>query len=606
MAEGKGHIGFNLPEQHKSGKDSFDTKPQNVEAWITHLPMGNVGETARLVFGALHESNRLRIPWNERYRLLEALREPVAYVSLALHKRFTGLTFPLQTKTQRIANLATELYNEMALGYKIAIEDMLARNFLFHSRRSLTIMLHRAVRYLNRVLLTSYQIYAPSPQETWADLHRLYRYAESRRLHQSPVTDKEQVIRPKTSITTAYVQALLLALATPYRLRQGEVNTVYAALEVWAHLAQLKPYSAKANHDAALFVDHLGSNEEPSHLAFNHFQCDDRHCRLIDLQRLTDAVHEELELVAGGTVTKMKHRLGNNLTVDLLRRLNMTWGVPPKRAYIRNNRSLKAELVVGLTAVHRALGLVSALRNITTVDNDPGPEALFRKASTFSSRVVAAESDMDDDVWDMHKPKPKAHAKPELTQQMAAKTPPLVMQSWQVHDESSGGFRIARQGSDTLGVQVGELIGIRPHGEADEANWNIGVVRWIRHSGPDGLEMGVQKLANEARPAAARIRQENGQLTEYQRIINIPEIKEPPQPQTLLVPPVLFGVGTTLLVQFDNSEHNLILSGLRERTGSFAQFTFEDLGPSNTGTGAIRPDTSPSHPTDYSSLWTDL
>jgi hypothetical protein len=604
MAEGKGHIGFALPDQHKPGRDSFDTKPRKVEAWISQLPMGNVGETARQVFGALHESNRLRISWDERYRLLEALRGPVGYIGQALHKRFTGLTFPLQPKTQRIANLATELYGEMALGYKIAIEDMLARSFLFRDRKALTIMLHRALRYLNRVLLTTYQVYSPQPRETWADLHRLYRYAEERRLHQSSVTDKEQEILPKTSIATAYKQALLLALATPYRLRQGEVGVIYAALEIWAHLAQLTPYTPGANPEAPLFVTHLGSNEEPSHLAFNHFQCDDGQCRLIDLERLTVTVQDERDLIAAGTTTELKHRLGGSLNVDLLRRVGMTWDVPPKRGFYRSNKSSKAEVVVGLTAVHRALGLVSALRSITLLNSgDSGPENLFSKTSQFSSRVVAAESDVKEDVWDVFKPKPAA--KPGQAQQAAPKTPALLMQTWEVRDESGGGYRIARSGSDTLGVQVGDLIAVRPLTDTHDANWVIGVVRWIRHSGPEELEMGVQNIANRSRPAAARMRQEGGKLTEFQRIIGLPEVKEPPQPQSLLAPPLLFGVGSTLLVQFDHTEHRLMLTGLLESTGSFSKFSFEDLG-STGATAPAKTDTHGGQPADYSNLWNDL
>ncbi len=604
MAEGKGHIGFALPEQHKPGRDAFNTKPRKVEAWIAQLPMGNVGETARQVFGALHESNRLHISWNERYQLLEALRGPVAYIGQALHKRFTGLTFPLQPKTQRIANLATELYNEMALGYEIAIEDMLSRHFLFRDRRALTIMLHRALRYLNRVLLTAYQVYSPSPRNTWANLHSLYRYAESQRLHQSSVTDKEQEILPKTSITTAYKQALLLALATPYRLRQGEVSVIYAALEIWAPLAQLKPYDARANQEAPLYVTHLGSNEEPCHLAFNHFQCDDHQCRLIDLERLTVTVQEEVELAAGGTITELKHRLGSSLSTELLRRLGMTWGVPPKRGFYRSNKSSKAEVVVGLTSVHRALGLVSALRSITTMNSSTGPEGLFSKTSTFSSRVVSAEGDEKEDVWDVFKPKPAS--KPGQPQQTTAKTPPLLMQTWEIRDESGGGFRVARTGTDTLGVQVGDLIGIRPLTDTHDANWVIGVVRWIRHGNADELEMGIQNIASRSRPAAARVQLANGKLTEYQRIIGLPESKEPAQSQSLLAPPMLFSVGTMLLVQFEHAEHRLMLSRQLESTGSFAQFTFEDLGPITDKTAAKRPDTSPGNPADYSSLWTDL
>ncbi len=605
MAKGQGHIGFTLPEQHKPGRDSFDTRPRQVEGWIGQLPMGNVGETARLVYGALHESNRLRVPWDERYRLLEALREPVGYIGQALHKRFTGVTFPLQPKTQRIANLATELYGEMALGYKLAIEDMLTRNFLFRDRKALTVMLHRTLRYLNRVLLISYQVYAPSPAGTWADLHRLYRYAEDRRLHQTSVTDREQAILPKTSVATAYKQALLLALATPYRLRQGEVNVVYAALEVWSHLAQLAPYRPAADQNAALFVTHLGSDEEPCHLAFNHFQCDAEQCRLIDLERLTNAVQHELGMISAGTVTEMKNRLGNTLTPDLLRRLSMTWGVPPKRNFDRSDKSDQVELVIGLTALHRALGLHGALQDISAMHNgNDHAESLFSSTSTYSSRAVKALNEKNEDVWDAF----KSHAptRPGAPPKPAAKVQPLKTQIWDIRDESSGGFRIARQGDDTLGVQVGDLIGIRPGTDTGEGKWVIGAVRWIRHSGQFELEVGIQNIASHARPAAARLRKEDGQMTEYQRVIALPESAEPPQPKTLLTPPLLFGIGTTLLVQFGQAEHRLLLTGQLESTGSFAQFAFEDQGSTSAKSVHKAPEQHPGAPADYTSLWTEL
>jgi len=605
MAKGQGHIGFTLPEQRKPGRDSFDTRPRQVERWITQLPMGNVGETARLVYGALHESNRLRVPWDERYRLLEALREPVGYIGQALHKRFTGVTFPLQPKTQRIANLATELYGEMALGYKLAITDMLARNFLFRDRKALAVMLHRTLRYLNRVLLISYQVYAPAPAGTWADLHRLYRYAEMKRLQQTSVTDKEQALLPKTSIATAYKQALLLALATPYRLRQGEVNVVYAALEVWSHLAQLTPYDPAADQNAALFVTHFGSDEEPSHLAFNHFQCDTEQCRLIDLERLTNTVQHELSMISAGTGTEMKNRLGNALTLDLLRRLGMTWGVPPKRNFDRSDKSDKVEVVIGLTSLHRALGLHGALQDISTAHSgSEHAESLFSSTSTYSSRAVKALNERHEDVWDTFKPQaPTRSGEPPKP---ATKIQPLKTQTWDIRDESSGGFRIARQGDDTLGVQVGDLIGIRPDSETEEGKWIIGAVRWIRHGGPHELEVGIQNIASHARPAAARLRKEDGQMTEYQRVIALPESTEPPQPRTLLTPPLLFSSGTTLLVQFGPAEHRLLLTGQLESTGSFAQFTFEDHGSTAAKPAHRTPEQHPGVPADYTSLWTEL
>lgn len=605
MAAEKSRLGFDLPERRKPGKDSFNTKQRKVEEWIALLPMGNVGETARQVFGTLHATNRLRISWQERYRFLELLRPPVAYVGQALHKRFIGLTFPLPPKTRRIAQLATELYNEMALGYKIAIEDMLNTNILFRDKRVLTIMLHRTLRYLNKVLLTTYQVYSPQPHNTWSDIHRLYRYAEAARLFRASVTDTEQELLPKTTIATAYKQALLLALATPYRLRQGEVSIVYSVLELWAHLAQIVPYDAQADREAALFVTELDSNAEPSHLAFSHYDCSSGECRLIDLQQLAVTVREELNQAERNIMTELKRRLGVGLTVDLLRRLSLTWGVPPKRSSVRNAKSEEVEVVVGLSSVHRALGLVTALRSMTALpdaSSAAAPEDLFSRTSTFQSRTIASENDQRADVWDPFKAQAAATKSTNRPQAAAPQATPLPMQTWSLRDQSVGGCRIARSGLDTLGVQVGDLIGVRPYTDTHDRPWTVGVVRWIRHTSEEELEIGVQNITSRGQPAAARTRQPKGTMTAYQRIIGLPEDKEHNLVASLLVPSLLYTVGTTLLVRFDEAEHALLLTGVHEATGSFVQFTFENLN-------AIRNEPvreNPQQSSDFNSLWSDL
>lgn len=601
MAADKSQIGFELPERRKPGKDAFNTKQRKVDEWIALLPMGNVGETARQVFGALYETNRLNLPWQERYRFLEALRGPVLYVGQTLHKRFLGLTCPLPPKAQRIAHLAVELYGEMALGYKAAVEDMLLVNALFRDKRALTTMLHRSLRYLNKVLLTTYQVYSPQPRNTWADIHRIYRYAETMRLFRAAVTDEEQELLPKTTIATAYKQALLLALATPYRLRQGEVNVVYAALELWAHLAQVGPHDPQADRDSALFATDLDSDGEPSHLAFSHCDCSQDNCRLIDPQQLAVTVRDELGQAERGVTTELKRRLGSGLTIDLLRRLSLTWGVPPKRGSARSTKLATVEVVVGLTSMHRALGLVTALRSMTSLPGNHGPEDLFTTTATFRSRTVVSENDQKTDVWDPFKPKPAAQ---QASQQpgTAAKPTPLTIQTWALRDQSTGGCRIARKGGDTLGVQVGDLIGVRIHSDTHDGHWTLGVVRWLHQTSAEELELGIQNITNAGRPAAGRTRQANGAMTEYQRIIGLPENKEQNRPASLLVPPLLYTVGTTLLVRIDDHEHRLLLTNVQESTGTFVQFSFENLDAAHSD-----PAPEETHlPTDFNSLWSDL
>ena len=317
-------------------------------------------------------------------------------------------------------------------------------------------------------------------------------------------------------------------------------------------------------------------------------------------------VKDELGQAERGMTTELKQRLGKGVNTDLLRRMSLNWGVPPKRGFYRNTKSAQVEVVVGMTAVHRALGLVTALRSMTASAPiaDSGPEGLFSKTSTFSTRVVKSENDQKEDIWEMYKKPSAAKPVPKAAEKTEAKTPPLQMQTWEVRDESAGGYRIARHGEDTLGVQVGDLIGVRLLSDTHDGDWTIGVVRWIRHGEAKELEMGIQNIAVRGRPAAARMRQPDGRLSEYQRVIGLPEREQTRQLQSLLTPPLMFAVGNTVLVQFDGHEHSIMLTDLHENTGSFSQFVFEDLGLAN---GRTKPSAAPSDlPPEFNSLWSDL
>ena len=176
----------------------------------------------------------------------------------------------------------------------------------------------------------------------------------------------------------------------------------------------------------------LGSNSEPTHIAFSHFDCSNIQCRLVDLERLLVTVKDELGQAERGMTTELKQRLGKGVNTDLLRRMSLNWGVPPKRGFYRNTKSAQVEVVVGMTAVHRALGLVTALRSMTASAPiaDSGPEGLFSKTSTFSTRVVKSENDQKEDIWEMYKkpsaakPVPKAAEKTEAKRRRPPSPPP--------------------------------------------------------------------------------------------------------------------------------------------------------------------------------------
>ena len=562
MGSNKGQIGLHLAERSKPGKGSFDYRSSATQRWVAELPVGNIGETAKQLFGTLQEVNRLDIAWKDRMAFLELLREPVSYVQASLIRHYTGMSFPLPPKTQRVATLAQTLYSEMALGYKTAIEDMQAGNFLTRDNKALTLLVHRAIRYLSQAVITCYQIYAPHPEHSWLELHRLYLFALEKKIQQDAVHDELNTHMPKTSIARAYKQILLLALASPYRLRQGEAEAIYTVLVRWGGHVEILPYDHPEANEA-LFVVHTDSDEAPDYQAFNRRNCDSSHCSLVDTRQLSKVLQEEYQQLK-------EARSKAPLSAELLFRLICAWGQAPKRQFSRTNRQSTMEVVVGTAMLHHALA------------NELGDAAMQGKRSSFESRVVTPADQPRDDIWNIfasNKLKKAYETYSQAFESSKADEPkppvPLQIQHWQLRNESAGGYRLSLGDEQECKVQVGELVGMRPL--TSKQAWEIGVVRWLRQSSELGLEIGLQILAPQARPAMVKNEKAGGRAAEFQYALLLPELPSIKQPASIVTPILLFQPGNELLLHIPGHHITLRLEESLQDSGSFIQFRYSYL-----------------------------
>lgn len=561
MAKGKGQIGLTIAERSKPTSGSFNYRASAVELWVQDLPLGNVGAMSKLLYNSLREVNRLDIGWRERHRFLELFRQPIEYVQDQLNRRYTTVSFPLPPKTQQIAELSKALAGEMALGYKTAIEEMLGSSFLSRDNAALTEMVHRAVHYLSCSLLTSYKTYSPHAEDSWFELHMLYLHAEHKKIHTKPVADSQNKALPKSSIARLYKQILLLALASPFRMRQGEAQAVYNALGRWAGHAHIIPYNDPSAAEA-LFVVHLDSDDAPDFQAFNHRDCNTELCRLVDTRQLSHLLQEELSYLGA------RGKSDEGISAELFYRLIRCWGIAPKRSFSRNDKEASLEVVVGLSSLHRALA------------TELGDESQLRgKAEYKSKTVVAVSQPTSKDVWNIFSTdklgQQYQNYQQSQAQQPEEKTPkPSVpRQYWQIRNESAGGYRLAIEKNEGAKVQVGELLGLRPR--YSNGTCEVGVIRWMRQPADGGLELGVQVLAPQVIPVMLRRTRLKEKAAEFQPALLLPEVPAIAQTATLLTPIMLFDTGAELQLHHPQHEIRIILSERGQETGSFTQYRFE-------------------------------
>lgn len=559
MAKDIDQIGLKLPGRKKPGKGAFSVKSGDLGEWVENLPVGNAGETTKMVFGTLQEVNRQDIPWKDRYRFLEQLRSTVSFIHLSLAKRFIGMSFPLPPRVHRVARLAQALSSEMAMGYKIAIEDMLGSSFFNRDKKALMIMIHRAIHYLSRLLLTNYQTYSPHPGDVWFEIHMLYLHAEHKGVHMVQVQDRETPQLPESSIARIYKQILLLALASPYRLRQGEAENVYQALGRWASHVHVIAYDDPGARDA-LFVIHMDSDQPPDYLSFDNRDCDSELCRLVDTSRLSRVLGDEL------VFTKQRSdsgRLeGHNISPDLLGRLILAWGLAPKRQFTRSYKEAGIEVVIGITALHQALAA------------DLGDEVMSTHLSKYQVRSVKTTNRATtDDIWNIFSTEELSDAVRDEFGSAPSIKLDVITHRWQIKNESAGGYRLATQYDSSAKVHVGELLGLKPK---NISKWEIGAVRWIRQIDDIELELGIQILSPEARPVMVKAWSQRNSKIDFQRALLLPELRAVNKPASLLTPIRLYQPGKEILMHVPGKDVSITLGKIKQDSGSFVQFAFRN------------------------------
>src|SRR5690606_34531146 len=87
--------------------------------------------------------------------------------------------------------------------------------------------------------------------------------------------------------------------------------------------------------------------------------------------------------------------------------------------------------------------------------------------------------------------------------------------------QSLGGYRL-RWGRDAgLRARVGELVGLSAVGGADERDWMVGVIRWLRHEPQGDGDAGVELRARRAHAVGLRQMDATGHSRTALRAIQI-------------------------------------------------------------------------------------
>ena len=608
------NIGLDVPNRALPDNTAFNIRPRKLAIWINALPRANLGETAKQIYTVLNQTNQLAYPYQDRIRFLETLREPLEYVTRSMKKHFIGISLPLPDKSQKIASITKELFSSMATGYKIALEDMLANNLMIFDKKSLTMLTHRSITYMGQSFLTSYQSYSPFPDKSWAELHKLYSFAENRKLLKTKIRDEQRAYVDKSSVSTEYARILLLSLASPYHLRQGESGKVYIALERWLSHPIIRPISAD-DKGADKFVDNLAKSLAPSalSLALAAGIADASTLRIIDTHQLAEKLEYELkntEDVGLSTIMSIDN-IRPDLPHNLLQRLLIAWGMASKRHFPRNNKNEQVKITIGLSAAHQFIS-----RKVQTMDSGQYSNKYNDRAHFESTELKINLKDPNaasDDVWGLIYPSASKGLEPLVEHELSLQDENRISveeikteekqyetDNWLIVNESAKGMKINNEDELKNKAQVGELVSIRRKMNGHAERWSIGIIRWLKFNHDKTLQMGIETLNPNS--AAVGIRATSTPDAPLQRVLMLPELKNLKQPACLITNPVPWREGNKITINILGKELPATLTKSVQNTGLFAQFQFEIIqqNPTAEKTKNVKKEQ------DFSNIWSSI
>lgn len=561
--------GISFPVQTQPQEESFLTSPQETRQWLQSLSGKKVGRTAHDLYKVLHDLNRVALPERTRYEITGLFIQPVRHNIHRLEKHYLNSNFPLNEKDRKIAQLSKTLLLELAISLKILLRDQLAHH---SSLMDLALTSQRALFFhlfiLRQVALT----YHNYPRNFWQETHHIYQASKAAGVDTLEVSNGLCDDSRLTRVEDIYKQILLFSLSDHYRLRQQDILQIFRKLPEWSRGTLLDGKFDGNASDNLFFLD-LDSNTPPLHLS------------LLDASMAGkdgSFLMDTRNLVKRLKTTKKGARLNNlsgqyeikGLSTRILDHLTFVWSVIPPRNSSRTNLKFELTIAVGLKDIYMLLHK-SQLENpdgtpvlpadianrISTVDGNSG--MVVELDSNFWKIDSSEITHIDELIFLEHD-----SSLPAWTYQDDTAVTPL---SYQIINESSGGYCISWKDQGGPAIKVGELLGIRS--DSNDHRFSLAVSRWMKYAKGHNL-LGIAVLSHSSYPIQARLADSENSLIQHCLLLGEQEGGELPM---LATPPLAFRAGQTIKLFNANMQIQAQLVELHEGSSSFNIFSYEEL-----------------------------
>ncbi|MCG6871256.1 MAG: hypothetical protein LJE84_03105 [Gammaproteobacteria bacterium] len=522
----------------RSATAHAEIRPSKIERWINQLPVLDVHGNIQRLERAIAQLNATQLAGKQRVLLLDLYAEPVAFAADHLHSERSPIGLPPSpNQRERIAELYL-LLDAMAMGYKAAVMDLATG-----SEPGIVVAIQRALRQLGLLALKRYEYYQRPPDGLFNEIHQLYSLARQRRLHKTPVDD---ALHPqgRQRVDEAYKRTILTALASPSRMRRGDVLQVWRFLGHFARLAHFST-TAETGGQRSRFLLQLDSDEPGIHCPGDPPADLTRHHLLLETHPLMKRIHALLTALRDGKEPEgdvIPSEFLNEETGAILRHLGTMLGTVPTRRFARAQVSRNAVVAFGIEHVN----------------------LLLNGGKPFE---IGAEEEVDEITL-------ATTAMGGIRQAMRNAPDTAAEFACRITDQSADGYQLAFSADRPPQIFVGQLMAVKSDEEGDE--WSVGFIRWLGCDSPQETLAGVQRIPPGAEPIALRPVQVEGDEP-LKRAILLPEVTALQQPSSLIAPRGVWRQERNLFLERPNEVHMVRAGNLIEIGHGFDWFEFQLL-----------------------------
>jgi len=304
------------------------------------LNVADFGSHFDKVLANLHNLNRMPLNGDVRFNLTEALINQ--FLLFVQQVRAGDLVL-----TNRQRSELPDINREFAYAAKLLLRDAVP-----HSKEEMANFVYWAISAMAEQLQDYSEQHRSQPGLLWAEMNRLYQFAESRFL-----TDFHSNKPDNRDIESRYKQALLFQAAQPEHLNDEEQRLVEGYLRKWAFRGQLNRQESREFNSHYFYID-LESTFGVQSSKEIQGSANDESVRVLNPLPIIEQTRQHMQQLRNGTAAEKIGFPKKSDNIDAfmaLKKALVAWKQASSRRFERAPCSIEARTALGLNTIYSYL-----------------------------------------------------------------------------------------------------------------------------------------------------------------------------------------------------------------------------------------------------------